>query len=211
MWKLCAFVVLTGLSVAAQRSAAQDKMPGVVHFSDSAGPASERSSHEYDCGQVGGHKVEFVFENHQGTASAVTRLRVDGRDYTGKVNDIDDLGGSYLQNPHLFCRDVGVVIGLQAIDRKHPAPRRNVEISVNSKTSEVDVRELIDSDGSIEKETMPCYIRVRFPALGVTANPLRSGQVVSLRASFQGTVHWRSAAIPRVLNAIFPDWGRQVL
>ena len=150
MQKILVFLLCGGLSVAASQVSAQGKPLGVLHISDPAGPASERSSHEYDCGRVGGHKVELVFENRQGAASAVTRLRVDGRDYTGEVNAMDDLGGSYLQNPYLFCRDVGVVIGLQAIDRKHPIPRRNVEISVNSKTSEVDVRELIDSDGLIE-------------------------------------------------------------
>lgn len=151
MRTILALVLFGGLFVVASQAAAQDKTLGVIHLSHSAGPASERSSHEYDCGQFGGHKVELVFENHLGVTSGVTRLRMDGRDYTAKVNAIDDLGGSYLQNPYLFCQDVGVVIGLQAIDRKHPIPRRNVEITVNSKTFEVDVRELIDSDGSIEK------------------------------------------------------------
>lgn len=150
MRTILALVLFGGLTVAMVDAPAQDKTLGVVHFSDPAGPVSERATHEYDCGRVGGHKVELVFENRRGAISALTRLRVDGRDYAGKVNAMEDLGGSYLQNPYLFCRDAGVVVGLQAIDRKHPIPRRDVEISVNSKTSEVDVRELIDSDGSIE-------------------------------------------------------------
>lgn len=140
-------LIFIGSSLISYSASAQSKKGQAleaVHLdSGIKGPTSEIVTSQWNCGKYGGHAVTFVYSNID-RASALRQLRVDGHEFSTQVEKKISLSNSHLVKPYLICRDIGVIVGFDAIDRK-TFRNMNVEITIDSKTSNVSIQQIENS------------------------------------------------------------------